>query len=134
MTEKLLTIEEVSEFLHLSEEEIRDLVAKGDLPAFKIGGVLLRFKQEHVENYRKKRESTATAESVLLRNRGADDNLAQLDLGGEQQQFNRPIRTKLNNATPYTFMERLEDFFYYNDFYILSVILLALLVFAILQF
>ena len=39
MHEKLLNIKEVAESLGLSEEEVKDLVSKGEIPAYKIGGV-----------------------------------------------------------------------------------------------
>lgn len=51
--EKLLTIRDVSLILGISEKEVVDLVEKGLIPAYKIGGVYLRFKQEQIEEFKK---------------------------------------------------------------------------------
>ena len=52
--EKLLTIREVSLILGVSEKEVIDLAENGTIPAYKVGGVYLRFKQQQVEEYRRK--------------------------------------------------------------------------------
>ena len=54
--EKLLTIREVSLFLGISEKEVIDLAESQALPAYKIGGVYLRFKRQQIEEYRKKHQ------------------------------------------------------------------------------
>lgn len=51
--EKLLTVRDVSLILGLSEKEVIDLVEAGLLPAYKVGGVYLRFKRQQIEEYRK---------------------------------------------------------------------------------
>ncbi len=103
MEEKLLNIGEVAVYLNMSEEAVRELVQKGDLPAYKIGGALLRFKKEQIEGFR----------------RGV-----------------KPVRIKPMEAAgvKYTFWEALEDFLYYNDFYILSFIILVLILLAVFGF
>ena len=53
MQEKLLTIRDVAILLGVSEKEVMDLAESGSLPAYKIGGVYLRFKREQVEDFRK---------------------------------------------------------------------------------
>ena len=93
--EKLLTVREVSHILGLSEKEVMDLAENGSIPAYKVGGVYLRFKRGQVEEYRKKTHSDASS----LRD--------------------------------VSFKDRVFDFFYYNDFYILSVLLIALMLFII---
>lgn len=52
--EKLLTIRDVSSILGISEKEVIDLAESGKIPAYKIGGVYLRFKREQIEAFRKK--------------------------------------------------------------------------------
>ena len=52
-TEKLFTVRDVAIYLNLSEKEIIDLAENGTIPAYKVGGVYLRFKREQVEEYRK---------------------------------------------------------------------------------
>ena len=109
MGEKLLTIEEVARYLNLPGETVKELVEKGELAAYKIGGSFLRFKRDQIEIYRQRAEG-------------------QLRVAGH------PNVLKAENVKPYTFWERFEDFLYYNDFYILSSILLALIVLAVFEF
>ncbi|HQP91846.1 MAG TPA: helix-turn-helix domain-containing protein [Candidatus Omnitrophota bacterium] len=49
MTSKLLTIREAAGYLNLTEKEIIDLSNAGDIPAYKVGGVYLRFKKEQLD-------------------------------------------------------------------------------------
>jgi excisionase family DNA binding protein len=98
--EKLLTIREVSLILGLSEKEVVELAERGQLPAYKVGGVYLRFKREQVEEFKKS--------------------------------SSRPL-TKNIHSEKYSFKDRVSDFFYFNDFYILSIILILLIVYIILQ-
>lgn len=51
--ERLLTVRDVSSLLGVSEKEVLDLAESGKLPAYKVGGVYLRFKREQLESYRK---------------------------------------------------------------------------------
>ncbi|MCG2714022.1 MAG: helix-turn-helix domain-containing protein [Candidatus Omnitrophica bacterium] len=51
--EKLLTVRDASLLLEVSEKDVLDLAEKGTLPAYKVGGVYLRFKKEQVDEYRK---------------------------------------------------------------------------------
>ncbi len=51
--EKLLTIREVSQMLNISEKDVIDLSESGKIPAYKVGGVYLRFKRDQVEHFRK---------------------------------------------------------------------------------
>ncbi|MEW5757867.1 MAG: helix-turn-helix domain-containing protein [Candidatus Omnitrophota bacterium] len=53
MSEKLLTVREVAQILHITEKEVLDLSENGALPAYKIAGVYLRYKQDQVESYKK---------------------------------------------------------------------------------
>lgn len=51
--EKLLTVRDVSLILGISEKEVMDLAENGSLPAYKVGGVYLRFKREQVDSFKK---------------------------------------------------------------------------------
>lgn len=51
--EKLLTVREVSLLLNISEKEVMDLAESGTIPAYKVGGVYLRFKREQVQEHQK---------------------------------------------------------------------------------
>jgi len=98
--EKLLTIREISVLLGISEKEVIELSENGTIPAYKIGGVYLRFKRQQIEEYRRKIMPQAK------------------------------LNTRLGK---YPLSDRIDDFFYFNDFYILSVILILLLLLIIFQ-
>ncbi len=97
--EKLLTVREVSGLLGVSEKEVLDLAETGTIPAYKIGGVYLRFKKDQVQEYRKSLKPFKTA-GALERS---------------------------------SFKDTLSDFFYFNDFYVLSILLIFLLLIFILR-
>jgi excisionase family DNA binding protein len=93
--EKLLTVRDVAHILNLTEKDVLDLAENGAIPAYKVGGVYLRFKRGQVEEHRKKIHS------------------------GSQARHKIP------------FNDRALDFFYYNDFYIFSILLIILMLFII---
>ncbi|MDD5567657.1 MAG: helix-turn-helix domain-containing protein [Candidatus Omnitrophica bacterium] len=51
--EKLLTVREVSVLLCISEKEVMGLAETGKIPAYKVGGVYLRFRRDQVLGYQK---------------------------------------------------------------------------------
>jgi len=51
--EKLWTVRDVSIYLGISEKEVVDLSESGAIPAYKVGGVYLRFKKEQIQDYKK---------------------------------------------------------------------------------
>ncbi len=94
MAEKLLTIREVAYSLGVSEKEVIELAEHGGLPAYKVGGLYLRFRKDQIEQYKHTLQSVKSHPKVVSSN-----------------------------------VERVKDFFYFYDFYILSVIvIIALLV------
>lgn len=99
--ERLLTIRDVSLALGISEKEVIELSEAGQIPAYKVGGVYLRFKQEQIEEFRKVFKS--------LKRKAPDVH--------EQ----------------HTFKDKLADFLYFNDFYILAALLALLMLFIILK-
>lgn len=96
--EKLLTVRDVSLLLGISEKEVLDLAESGKIPAYKIGGVYLRFKKEQIETIR--------------------------------QSF-KTHPAKQYTSAQYSFKDKVADFFYFNDYYILAVILILLILFVI---
>ena len=100
MSEKLLTVREVSNILGISEKDVIDLSEQRKIPAYKIGGVYLRFRREQVEQFKA---------------------AALGDIG-------HPKPDKL-----YSPLERVGDFIYFNDFYILSLIIIGILVFVVVE-
>lgn len=98
--EKLLNVRDVSIILGISEKEVMDLAESGQIPAYKVGGVYLRFKREQIEDFRKS--------------------------------F-RPLETKHSTEQKHSFKDRVSDFLYFNDFYILSSLIIILILFIILR-
>lgn len=98
MKEKLLTIREASQYLGVTEKEIIDLAHENKIPAYKIGGVYLRFKKEQLEELKK----------------------------------NSPLfKETTHSKHAYTPGERIKDFLYFYDFYILACVIAVLLLFFI---
>ncbi|MBI4707140.1 MAG: helix-turn-helix domain-containing protein [Candidatus Omnitrophica bacterium] len=62
--EKLLTVRDVSIILHVSEKKVLELAESGEVPAYKIGGVYLRFKKEQVYEYKKRLHPHAAKEEA----------------------------------------------------------------------
>lgn len=58
MVEKLLTIREVASLLDINEKEVIELSENGVIPAYKVGGVYLRFKKEQIELYKSGQKET----------------------------------------------------------------------------
>lgn len=50
MTDEILTLKEVAEYLKLAEKTAYRLAAEGKLPGFKVGGSW-RFKREDIKNW-----------------------------------------------------------------------------------
>ncbi|MCX5704934.1 MAG: helix-turn-helix domain-containing protein [Candidatus Omnitrophica bacterium] len=98
--EKLLTVRDVSMLLNISEKEVLNLAETRAIPAYKIGGMYLRFKKEQVLQYKKTFHHTLP---------------------------------KAHNHKDYSLTDKISDFFYFNDFYVLSAILIILLVVVIFQ-
>lgn len=94
--EKLLTVREVAMLLGVSEKEVVDLAESGAIPAYKVGGVYLRFKKEQVHEFKKSTKAHHAKSNIPKEN---------------------------------PFKDKLSDFLYFNDFYILTgLIIIALLV------
>ena len=98
--EKLLTVREVSIILGVSEKEVLDLAENSSIPAYKVGGVYLRFKRDQIQEFKK---------------------------------THRPLSHGPDAHTDYPMKDKVDDFFYFNDFYILTGLLIILLVVIILR-
>lgn len=97
--EKLLTVRDVSLALNISEREVMDLAEDGKIPAYKVGGLYLRFKKEQVEDFRRSLKPL------------------QLKKDAVQQKYSRG--------------EKIGDFLYFNDFYLVAALIILLLLFVI---
>ena len=98
MSEKLLNVREVSQYLGISAEDLRRLVDSGKIPAYRLGGAILRFRKDQIEQIK--------AQGVPELAKSQEEPA----VGGR-----------------YSRMERLRDFLYFNDFSIISVIIIIVL-------
>ncbi len=130
MPEKLLSISEVAAYLGLSEEEVKRLVDMGELPAYKIGGTFLRFRKEQIDAV--KSEISAIEEKEA---EGAAPPVAEST--EEPSRMYTDLEKEIKKKEPitrqydYTLKEKIADFFYFNDFYIASLMIIALLLYLI---
>lgn len=103
--EKLLNLKEVSEYLGISEEDLKELVDRGEIPAYRLGGTILRFRKAQIDR---------------IKARG----IAKIVKGEEKDSsFAEDSR-----------IERLKDFLYFNDFYIISAVIVVILLIIIFLF
>ena len=105
MTEKLLTLKEAAKLLSIPPEEVEKWVREGRLPAFQIGGEFLRFRRQEIERFKRERIQPPDLSRV-------------------------PPREK--TEVPYGFLDSVKDFFYFNDFYLIGLLLTLLALWAIL--
>ena len=129
MPEKLLSIKEVADYLKISEEEVKRLVDAGEIPAYKIGDTFLRFRKEQIDAIRSEisefEEKEPQASSLASGQKGQTTH--------PYTDLERTIKRKEPSTRQYdyTIAERVKDFLYFNDFYILSFLLIAFLIYLI---
>jgi excisionase family DNA binding protein len=129
MPEKLLNIKEAAAYLGVSEEEVKRLVDEDEVPAYKVGGTFLRFRREQLDAVRsevfefEKEHVPAPQAAAVTQKRPAHP---YTDLEKDIKRAEPVVR-----QYDYTVMERVKDFFYFNDFYLLSCILIFLLLYMI---
>jgi len=66
MTDGMMNLQEVLEFLRVSEHDIQSHIRKGNLDAYRIGGVYLRFRQEQVRTLKSRLEAKNKKEQVTV--------------------------------------------------------------------
>ncbi len=120
MPEKLMTLKELSDYLHIREEKLTALVKEKSLPAYKIGGELLRFRKEQIDAMRAEIESRITGEDRIVVSEARQ---------AVKERFTGPHSgLGLRGGS---FKDRIEDWFHFNDFYVLSGVLIVILLFII---
>lgn len=110
--EKLLTVRDVSLILGITEKEVIDLTENGVIPAYKVGGVYLRFKRDQIEEFKKSFKPTP------------HKNISSGSATWSSRDF---------KSEKYSFRDKISDFFYFNDFYILSIVIILLVLVLIFQ-
>lgn len=129
MPEKLLSIKEVAEYLKVSEDEIKRLVDTGIIPAYRIGGSFLRFRREQIDGIM----------SEINRAEGEEPERGKVKLDGHGHpthpytDLERDIKKKepVVRQYDYTAAERIRDFIYFYDFYIISFAVIFTLIYLI---
>ena len=101
MAEHLLNNKEAADYLGITEQKLKELVRKKIIPAYRIGGAYLRFKKNQLNIARSMLHEPARG--VLYQAREIEQNRS----------------------------ERIKDFLYFNDFYIISIVLIILAVVVI---
>lgn len=129
MSEKLLSIREVADYLKISEEEVKRLVDIGEIPAYKIGGTFLRFRKEHIDAIK---EEIEAVEEML-----SEPAAPALDEHGKPTHHLTELEIEIKAREPsvrqydYSPIEKVKDFIYFYDFYVLSFIVIGVLLFLI---
>ena len=98
MSEQLLSVKEAADYLGINKKKLKELVQRKIIPAYKIGGVYLRFRKDQLDKA-----------SLTIHEPAREAPY----LSGETEQSN---------------LEKIKDFLYFNDFYIVSFILVVLMV------
>lgn len=112
--EKFLTLTEVAKLLGIGENEAVKLADNGQITAYRIGGNFLRFKLRDIDEYRKKiSDSKRKAEVAEIK----------------PKEFRNST-----SGSEYSLRDRVYDFLYYHDFYIVVGLLIMLLLIIIFKF
>lgn len=124
MPEKLLTLKELALHLEIDEVEIRRLADIGVIPAYRVGGSFLRFRKEQVD----------AIKDEIVRKSGKISTLPfsskqEIPKDDKSKAF-RGDRTTLKKA-PESMGDKVCDFFYFNDFYIVCIAIIAALLYFI---
>ena len=112
LTEDYMSVKDAAAMLEVSEDELRGLVKRHQIPTHNVAGVFLRLKRKEVEDLKIKWR----IERELF-----------------PQQPKPGVRAAKPRAQRAGFFSKLYDFWYFNDFYILCSILIVLLLYVILS-
>jgi len=118
MPEKLLTVLELAEYLGVREEKVQQLVDSKAISAYKIGGELLRFRKEQIDAMRAEIESRIADEDRVV-----------------VSEARKMVKERHQGAGPgapgNSFSDKIADLLYFNDFYIVSAVLIVILLVVI---
>ena len=129
MPEKLMTIRDVAEYLKISEDEVKRLVDDGQILAYKIGGTFLRFRKEQIDAVKIEIDEVEAKEPEHSKEVHASKARQVHTYSNLEDEIKR--KEPAVRQYDYTALERIRDFFYFNDFYIISFIIIAALIYFI---
>ncbi len=95
MIKKFLTLKEAAGYLGISDSDFQNIIDKGEISSYKIGGIYTRYKSDDLDSYRSK--------------------------SGRWTRYER-----ITNLS-----DKIKDFFYFNDFYIISCAAIVLILYLI---
>ena len=101
----------------------------GEIPAYRIGDTFLRFRKEQIDAI--KSEISEIEEKEPERSKPVLDQKGRVTHPYTQMEKEIKQREPATRRYDYTIAERVKDFFYFNDFYILSFILIVFLMYLI---
>lgn len=108
--DNFISLNEASEILELSDKEVAKLIQEQKLTAFQLGNEVIRLKKDQVWELESQKRISA--------------ELFPVDRAQHQ---NVPVNVKGTVA------DHVKDFFYFNDFYILSFVVITALLYLILS-
>ena len=108
--EHLLDVHEAAEMLDVSEAELWDLVHEHKVPTHNIAGAFLRFRKQDIEELKIKWR-------------------IQRELFPEKE----PFFSHHNIVQPPTLLDKVRDFWYFNDFYVVCSLVAVVLVYFIIS-
>ncbi len=111
LSQKLLNLADTAKLLGVSQEEVEEFAQRGHIEAYKIGGTYLRFKRDHVEGLR--------------------ESLSRVKLEPERVGTWKMPEDMVADAPGLP--EKLKDFWYFNNFYIISATVIVVLIISILR-
>ena len=117
MPEKLLTLQELSSYLGISEDKIVSLVEEGAISAYKVGGEFLRFRKDQID-----------AICAEISSRTSESDRIPQEVSRQSVNVRHETGAMIEKAS---FADNVSDFFHFYDFYIVSAFLIVVLVAAI---
>ena len=116
----MLNLEDAATYLGQSPEEVKKLAERGDIESYNIGGAYLRFKKDHLAALKQKIDFEQKLQSRKPSIRSLKDSFS-----------NRNNKAIYDNK-PHL-VERIQDFWYFNNLYIISLGIIVALVIIILK-
>lgn len=106
--EKLLSLKAAAEYLGVSERRLKEFADHGIIPAYRIAGIYLRFRSSQLLKFKDKILKIQAQYSEYKETRGNPDS-----------------------EYSYTLGDKIKDFWYFYDFYIISLVVIILILMLI---
>lgn len=108
--ESFITLKDAAEILELPENEVEDLINHHKLTAYQLGDQVIRLRRDQVWEYQSKARISA-----------------ELFPDDRQKHHHAPV------VSPPNVFERVADFLYFNDFYIICFAAIGVLIYLVLS-